>query len=336
MDLMLLSLLLLALIPWVIARLTFRFWVKIGSLWELVDKPGPRKIHQEPVSMAGGLTAMAASCVLFAGLLSFKHGNDPVDMQSFPFFLSASLTGGIAFFILGLVDDLKNLKPGKKFLSQLVLILIICCWARFPLFEQAWMNVLVTALWFGIVLNALNFLDNMNGLCCGLGIVLLFGFWGLSLFSKTVDAGASSLLVVLPVCIGGLLGFLPFNYPKAEAFLGNSGSHWVGYWAALSSVIAGRGLMLTAEGTGHSAWTRLLPVMLLLLVPLYDFISVMIIRLKNRKPVYIGDTNHISHRLVKGGWSQPKAVALIWGLTAAALIVAWRMAFVMTNKEIFH
>ncbi|MBO4796522.1 MAG: hypothetical protein J5553_03970 [Verrucomicrobia bacterium] len=66
--------------------------------------------------------------------------------------------------------------------------------------------------------------------------------------------------------------------------------------------------------------------MLLLLIPLYDFISVMIIRLKNRKPVYIGDTNHISHRLVKGGWSQKKAVALIWGLTLAALIVAWRMA----------
>ncbi|MBP5743429.1 MAG: hypothetical protein J6W44_00775, partial [Oscillospiraceae bacterium] len=104
----------------------------------------------------------------------------------------------------------------------------------------------------------------------------------------------------------------------------------------LSSVIAGRGLMLTAEGTGHSPWTRLLPVMLLLLVPLYDFISVMIIRLKNRKPVYIGDTNHISHRLTRIGWSQKKAVAIIWGLTALTLVVAWRMAFVMTNKEIFH
>ncbi|MBO4715412.1 MAG: undecaprenyl/decaprenyl-phosphate alpha-N-acetylglucosaminyl 1-phosphate transferase, partial [Verrucomicrobia bacterium] len=321
---------------WIIARLTFRFWVKIGSLWELVDKPGYRKIHHEPTSLAGGLTAMAASCVMFGGLLSFKNGSEPVDMQSLPFFISASLTGGIAFFILGLVDDVKQLKAGRKFLSQLVLILLICCWLNFPLFEQTWMNILVTALWFGVVLNALNFLDNMNGLCCGLGIVLLFGFWGLCLFSKTLHPASFHLLTVLPICVGGLLGFLPFNYPKAEAFLGNSGSHWVGYWVALSSVAAGRGLMLTAEGSGHSAWTRLLPVILILLVPLYDFISVMIIRLKNGKPVYIGDTNHISHRLVKGGWPQPKAVALIWGLTAAALIVAWRMAFVMTNTEIFH
>jgi UDP-GlcNAc:undecaprenyl-phosphate GlcNAc-1-phosphate transferase len=114
----------------------------------------------------------------------------------------------------------------------------------------------------------------------------------------------------LLVC-GALLGFLPHNFPKATAFLGDAGSHLVGYLLAVMAI-----LPHFYNRQNPRPWAVLTPL-LVLAVPLADLIWVVILRWHMGKPFYIGDNNHLSHRLVRRGYSRPSAVLLIWLLATA-------------------
>jgi len=115
---------------------------------------------------------------------------------------------------------------------------------------------------------------------------------------------------------GALAGFLPYNYPKASAFLGDSGSHLTGFLLAVLAILPH---FYTAQNPRPLA---VLAPLLVLAVPLGDMVCVMWIRWRAGKPVWVGDTNHLSHRLVRIGLGKPQAVALIWTLHAAAGAVA--------------
>src|SRR5262249_18459394 len=154
---------------------------------------------------------------------------------------------------------------------------------------------------------ALNFLDNMNGLCAGLGAI------GTGCFA-VLAAADNQYLVAMFACLtcGALLGFLPYNFPRASAFLGDSGSHLVGY---LLSVLA---ILPHFSTPRHPRpWAVLIPL-LVLAVPLVDLVWVVCLRWRMGKPIYLGDTNHLSHRLVRLGLSRFQSVILIWLLAALA------------------
>jgi UDP-GlcNAc:undecaprenyl-phosphate GlcNAc-1-phosphate transferase len=182
--------------------------------------------------------------------------------------------------------------------------------------ENALVSFLVTVLWIVTITNAMNFLDNMDGLCAGVGFVcaLLFGFM----------AGVQDqyFVCVLSLALAGaLLGFLPFNFKPASIFLGDGGSHFVGYLLAVLPIL----------GTFyHEGTPTLLPVLiplLVLAVPLFDLMMVMWIRLRKGQPVHVGDANHISHRLVRLGLPQSWAVTLIYLITLTlglgATVLLW-------------
>jgi UDP-GlcNAc:undecaprenyl-phosphate GlcNAc-1-phosphate transferase len=111
---------------------------------------------------------------------------------------------------------------------------------------------------------------------------------------------------------GALLGFLPFNYPRAKTFLGDAGSHLTGYWLAVLAI-----LPHFYSRTSPNVWAVMSPL-LILAVPLADMAWVVALRTLKGQPFYIGDTNHLSHRLVRAGWTKSRAVASIWLLAAIA------------------
>jgi UDP-GlcNAc:undecaprenyl-phosphate GlcNAc-1-phosphate transferase len=300
----------------------WRQWcLRIG----LVDDPGHRKIHDQPIPLAGGLAVMTGflAPLLAASLALWWQGNrgaSPPDAPTGTYLLLyglrhratelfAILLGALGMLAIGLLDDKHELRPVVKFSGQcLIAALVAVSGARITLFvPNVFFHYAITILWILTVINAFNFMDNMNGLCAGLGAI---GAW----YFAVLAAAQGQYLVALIAFLtsGALFGFLPHNFPRATAFLGDAGSHLVGYLLAVLAILP------HFYTTHHPRrWAVLVPL-LVLAVPLLDLIWVVILRCRSGQPFYQGDTNHLSHRLVRLGLKPTRAVPLIW-LAAAAL-----------------
>ena len=231
--------------------------------------------------------------------------------------LAVILLGAAGMLLLGALDDKYELRPLPKFGGQLlVALLVAAAGVRITLFVPSLLfSYAITWLWILSVVNAFNFMDNMNGLCAGLGAI------GAAYFAALAAAEGQYLVALLGwVATGALLGFLPFNYPSASAFLGDAGSHLVGYLLAVLAILPH---FYTARHPQR--WAVVAPL-LILAVPLGDLAWVVALRWRIGQPFYQGDNNHLSHRLVRRGLSRARAVALIWALALAsgalALLVA--------------
>jgi UDP-GlcNAc:undecaprenyl-phosphate/decaprenyl-phosphate GlcNAc-1-phosphate transferase len=301
---------------------TVPLWIVWARRIGMVDDPGHRKIHSTPTPLAGGWTVLASmAAVLIAGVtavqMGFVGGDGAEELLRYGVGkrggqLAVILGGAFGMAIVGMLDDKYELRPALKFGGQL---LIAACVAaagvRITLFVPSFaFSVVVTVLWILTITNALNFLDNMNGLCTGLGII---GAWACG-WSAAVH-GQYLVATLAFVACGALLGFLPYNFPKASAFLGDAGSHLVGYLLAVLSILP------NFYSTGQNRWAVLSPLVILA-VPLLDLVWVVLLRTKIGQPFWVGDTNHISHRLVRRGFSKTNAVVLIWLMAAACAAVA--------------
>jgi UDP-GlcNAc:undecaprenyl-phosphate GlcNAc-1-phosphate transferase len=302
----------------------------------LMDDPGHRKIHDQAVPLAGGL-AMATGLVipaLLASLFLWWHGAEdgfrivsqdthtalePIPSSASGEFLlrhglsrrvlelSGILAGALGMLAVGWLDDRRELQPKAKFFGQfLVALLVAACGARITLFvPNPLFHYALTILWVLTVVNAFNFMDNMNGLCSGLGAIG-------ALYFATIAAVQGQYLVALIAFLtfGALLGFLPYNFPTAQAFLGDAGSHLVGYLLAVLAILP------HFYSSRHPRHLSVIIPLLVLAVPLADLVWVVILRWRKGQPFYIGDTNHLSHRLVRAGLTRPSAVMLIWLIAA--------------------
>jgi len=147
----------------------------------------------------------------------------------------------------------------------------------------------------------------MNGLCAGLGALGAFHF-------ALIAAAKGEYLVAITgfLMCGALVGFLPWNFPNARAFLGDAGSHLVGYLLAVMAILP----HFYTKTQPHPL--AVLAPLVVLAVPLADLVQVSIVRLRLGKPVWIGDNNHLSHRLTRVGLSRTRAVLLLWLAAASA------------------
>jgi UDP-GlcNAc:undecaprenyl-phosphate GlcNAc-1-phosphate transferase len=296
--------------------LTLPLWRKACLRLGLVDEPGHRKIHHAPVPLAGGLAVLTGLTVpLAAGAIAVKLdllGINTAGLLSYglnrrAIELIAIVAGALGMVALGCWDDSHELRPVAKFGGQLLIALLVAAaGVRITLFVQnALFSYAVTVLWILTVTNALNFMDNMNGLCAGLGAI------GAG-YLAAIAAAAGQYLVALIALVGAgaLLGFLPYNFPRASAFLGDAGSHLVGYLLAVLSILP------HFYSRKNPEVFAVFKPLLVLAVPLIDLVWVVILRWNLGRPFYVGDNNHLSHRLVRRGWSRPGAVLFIWLLAA--------------------
>lgn len=318
------------------ALLALPIWTKWCLRAGLVDDPGDRKLHESRVPLAGGLTIITALIVpALLAVLAIKlqaphtasETNHPMldshgsSLNHIPFLdsdtvallahgltvrgieLFAIFIGAVAMLIVGLLDDKHELKPAAKFAGQLLAaFLVAAAGVRITVFVPSLVfSYFITILWIVTVTNAFNFVDNMNGLCGGLAAIG-------ALYFAMISAMAGQYLVALAAFLscGALLGFLPYNFPRAKAFLGDSGSHLAGYLLAILAILP------HFYTSNHPHALAVLTPLLVLAVPLADLVWVILFRSLTGRPFYVADTNHLSHHLVGLGLSRTRAVLLLW------------------------
>ena len=235
----------------------------------------------------------------------------------------AMLAGMTALHITGLLDDRKALGAWPKLFVQLAVAAVMATWFDVRLltavdkYVNAYVpvgyapSVIITVLWIVAVTNAINFMDNMDGLAGGVSAIAA------TLFMIATILNAQWFIAgTLAVLIGALIGFLIFNFPPARIFMGDGGSLVVGFVLA---ILTARTTYYDPEDARFAlggGWYGVFMPVIVLAIPLYDFISVTSIRLRQRKSPFVGDQQHFSHRLVQRGLSKPAAVMVIWAATA--------------------
>jgi len=286
-----------------------------------MDRPGPRKVHLDPTPRTGGMAVfLSFAAVVYSGYLLAPHlGQSPAFPEHFGSSLSllqeayrvggkllAIAIGSAIAFGVGLADDIlgDRFHPAMKALGQIVAALVLVaadvCTSFLP-FE--WMNTVVTVLWLVGMTNAFNLLDNMDGLAAGVAFVA-----SLVLLLNAISLGEFFVSLMLGAFMGCLLGFLLFNFfgLGGRVFLGDCGSLFIGFTMG--------SLTLLERYLSHASSTLfpvLMPV-LVLAIPLIDTFTVIIIRVREGRPIYVGDSRHLSHRLVSLGLSPRQAVLFIW------------------------
>ena len=310
-----------ALLTWLGRRAALRL--------DFVDHPGGHKSHSTPTPYGGGcaifLSAWAAIGIVLvlAALVpetwivstfgetvrAYVGGMRDRTVQ-----MQVILLGGAVLHVLGLADDRRPLPPVLKLLVIAGVGLFVAAVGRVRIAELAGVDVsiVLTTAWFIVIVNSFNFLDNMDGLSAGVGCVCLAAFAVCGLMAGQVLVPALGC-----VFLGAVGGFLIFNFPPARIFMGDAGSLVVGYMLATVSV------MTTYYESGHGAPPYALAMPLVILaVPLYDFVSVVVIRLLEGRNPMRGDQRHFSHRLVERGLSRRLAVLTIYLAAATTGLAA--------------
>ncbi len=264
----------------------------------IVVQPRPDRWHRAPTPTYGGVAILLAVAIALAVVT-------PGALAS----LLALGAAGIALFAAGWYDDLVPMSALEKLVSSLAVaaffIYTLGGVRATPL--QAALTV-VAVIWFGFIDNAVNLLDNMDGLASGVSAIAAIAL--AVVFSPEIQA-ASTLLMALA---GALLGFLAWNRYPAKIFMGNCGSLSIGGLLAASATLAiARAATLTAAAAAA----------LILIVPIVDTIFVVLLRRLAGRSTTRGNIDHTSHRLVSAGFSEPKAVAVLYALGIGGAVCAY-------------
>ncbi|MFA6242512.1 MAG: MraY family glycosyltransferase [Candidatus Hydrogenedentales bacterium] len=315
-----------------VISLILTHFVRIFAIrWKVLDHPGERKMQKQPVPLLGGvaiwvtfnlvigihvlaLTAMHGFGVEWIQLnvLSFLGSGTEAAIK-----LSGLFAGGAIIFILGVFDDLVALRPEMKLIGQIAAALVLVLSGiqvdflnEYPLLAAA-----ATIFWVVMMINAMNFLDNMDGLSAGISIIATLSF-----FACILPSGQTFICVLLMVFAGSVAGFLYHNFNPARIFMGDAGAMFCGYILASVAVLG----TFYAHETTPSRIALAAPL-LALSVPIFDTLSVVYIRWRRGESIMKGDKRHFSHRLVELGMRPHHAVEFIYlvgavtGLGAALL-----------------
>jgi UDP-GlcNAc:undecaprenyl-phosphate GlcNAc-1-phosphate transferase len=301
-----------------------------GRRFGFMDAVHPDKIHHEPMVRCGGAGIAAAFCITLLGGLALLHFQAPrsvlppsladhiPNIPSVLPRLAIVMAGALLLFVVGLVDDKANLRPIVKLAFQILAGLILVAGGiTIQMFIPGWLpGAVLTVIWVVLISNAFNLLDNMNGLTAGVSLVCALSFY---LVSRA--GGEYFMMAMFAALAGSVAGFLPYNFPRARLFMGDSGSLFIGFlFAALS-------IMVTYYDAGVPSQLPVVAPLIVLGVPLFDTLSVMWIRWRAGKPLMQGDQNHFSHRLVALGFSRVGAVMFIWTVTLCVGLAAVNLRY---------
>ena len=270
----------------------------VGALRRLqvVDRPNGRSSHDTPTPRGGGL-AVAAGALVGLALV------DPLSLQ----WRGALLLAAVGFGVLGLVEDLRGVpalrRLGLQLLVAAALLPVLLDGLRGPV---AWRLVFGAGvlLWLVSYVNAFNFMDGINGVSAAQAAVAGVAWWAVGRAAEVPVLAAGGLIVA-----GAAAGFAPFNFPRAQIFLGDVGSYLLGAWLAVLVVIGLRG--------GLPLEAAVAPVLLYLA----DTGSTIVRRVRGREAWYEPHRHHAYQRLVIAGWSHTRTTLFVAGLVAACSLL---------------
>ncbi len=301
--------------------------------WRLgvLDIPGGRKSHHAPVPLLGGLAVFGSLVVMVGGSL---YGLSHIQGSWVSKYLQSSLTeislyvliapklwalfvGAVMVTLIGIADDVKGVafSPVLKFAGQiLAAVVLLRAGIYMDLLNcNPYLSMFVSLVWIVGITNSFNLLDNMNGLSSGIALICASVFLILVMVK-----GEFFIALLLSAIIGSTLGFFQFNL-RGTIFLGDTGSLLLGYLLGAVSLMA-----RYVDPQDDSIFPVLAPIMILGL-PLFDTFSVILIRLREGRPIFQGDQMHLSHRLVRIGMTKSQAVyfnyLMAFSIAATALFM---------------
>jgi len=295
----------------------------------MLDAPGRHKAHARPVPMLGGsaifltilgVTLLAASLASYwsaRGMPAWLPDELAVHVSGAaakaPMALGI-LAGAFVLHVIGLIDDRRDLSAWVKLVAELLVAaaVVVFCDVRILTAAGTTVSTILSVLWLVAIINAFNFLDNMDGLAAGVAAIV-----AISLLSASAGVGQVFVPAWLCIIIGALCGFWLHNFPPARVFMGDAGSLVIGYMLAVLSCMT----TYVPPGDAYYSYGIFVPLVVMA-VPLYDMVSVVALRLRDRRSPMVGDRRHFSHRLIRRGMSVRKAVGTIYLCTAATAIAA--------------
>jgi UDP-GlcNAc:undecaprenyl-phosphate GlcNAc-1-phosphate transferase len=284
---------------------------RVGKKQNMIDMPGHRKIHEEAIPNLGGI-------VIFFGFLLSLLFVVQIEGQ-----IKTLLIGGVIILLLGVVDDIVDLSPKHKFIIQMIPALIVIIYNS-DLINSFIVNQLkifdllgyliypILIFWIVGVTNAINLIDGLDGLACGISFIALVTFLILGL-RQNLEA----LSLISIALAGSILAFLKFNFYPAKIFLGDSGSTFAGFM--LASIGA-----LWVLNSGN-AFFILIPIIILAL-PIVDTLFAIWRRYRGHYPIFQADKGHLHHRLLTRGIAHKNVVFILWGISAICSVIALVLA----------
>lgn len=321
----------LALASLAVALLATPVVIAMARRGGLLDHPGPRRIHAQPVPTMGGLAlAVAVLGVAWAARVLPGPARE-LDVRP----LLGLTLAALPILALGAVDDLRGTAPWVKLAIQACAALVLVLFGYgVPLltnpfggaFSSGVFNAPLTVVWVLVVMNAINLIDGLDGLATGAVLIASMSLWWVA---RT--HGDFYVMFICSLMAGATLGFLRFNFPPARIFMGDTGSQFLGLVLAAASLLENR--------KGTAAVTLLFPLVAMGL-PIADSLLAFVRRAARGTPVFRGDTEHIHHRLLRLGLSPRNTLFVLWylcaylGVTAVVLAAlphkyAWMMLGLM-------
>ena len=287
----------IALVPLVAFLLAFAImpFAKLAAVRAgIVVMPSTDRPHSKPTPMLGGI-AIIASFVATISIFTKLFDIHPPEQR-----LLWLVVGSVAMFLVGLWDDVVELRPRYKLGLELVAISVLAGWGpQLDIFSSQWANVILTAFWLLVATNAFNLIDGLDGLAAGVGIV--------TAVAVAAVAGLHSHDVTMMVALamaGSLGGFLVFNFPPASIFMGDEGALAIGLIFGVLSIQASH------AGDGSLPARLAIPV-LVLMMPLLDTVTVTVTRLAMGNPISKRGLDHSHHRLSRLGLSALTVLATL-------------------------
>ncbi|HEY4085999.1 MAG TPA: MraY family glycosyltransferase [Bryobacteraceae bacterium] len=293
--------------------------------WKLVDYPDlARKIHLRPIPRIGGVPLLLSITISCVSVYLIGARQDVWKAEMFRVLWMMALPA-FAMFLLGLFDDLAGMKATHKLLGQIVaassaVAAGIRIHAIAGVTLDPWVGAIVTVVWLVACVNAMNLIDGVDGLASGIALIA-----ACALIAGALATGHLEFAIAFAPLVGGLLGFLVFNFNPASIFLGDCGSLLLGILLGCSGVLLG-------NEPGISG--GMLAPLIIFSIPLADVSLAMSRRFLRRQGIFTADRSHIHHRLLSLGLG-PRGVALVmWCAEAVAGSVALFVALTRSNWEI--
>jgi len=284
-----------------------------------VAVPKDTRWHKKETALLGGTAIFLSTLAVWLVTPNFVS-IESATRSYLPMMACAS-----AVFLLGLTDDLINMDPQHKLAGQIVITSVLV----FLGFRLDWtasktLNLALSILWIVGITNAFNLLDNMDGLSAGIAFIA-----GIFVFlTRFLNGGASGhegpILLMTAAYLGAILGFLIYNFNPASIFMGDAGSLFIGFVMACLTILTGTDK--SAGGSmGHVLSVIAIPI-LIVFIPIMDTGFVSLMRKLFSRPISQGGKDHSSHRMVAIGFSERRAVLVLYGFSMASGIVALAMS----------
>ena len=310
----------------VVAFATAPLSIRIAHKLGVIDRPkDARRVHKKPIPRFGGMAIFLGS---MAAMLIPAGMNEKIKI---------AMIGGLLMYLLGIADDIKNLKPAIKFLGQFLIASIVYALgiritfisnyfgasvtdSHANVILSAGVAYFITVLWIVGITNAVNLMDGLDGLAAG-SVAIMSLCLAYIAYIHGVRLGSMPVCIALVAVAGGCIGFLPYNFSPAKTFMGDGGALYLGYMIAVLSVISP---LKRATVVG-----ALIP-MLTLAAPIFDTAFAMLRRVLRHESIMKADKGHLHHHLMAAGFGQRRSVLIMYGIVGIMGEVA-----ILISRELY-